>query len=44
MPKKAVSTQERMDLEFQVALAAGQTRLGERDADTAQIMPNCRAV
>ena len=43
MPRKAVSAQQQMDLEFLVALAAGQARLGDRDADTIQIMPYCRA-
>lgn len=44
MPKKAVSAQERMDLEFQVALAAGQTRLGDKNTDTAKYLPNCERV
>lgn len=43
MPRKAVSAHERMDRELLAALAAGQTRLGERDIDTAQIMPNCQS-
>ena len=42
MPKKSMSAQERQNREFLVALRAGQTRLGERDSDTAKYMPNCK--
>ena len=43
MPKKAISDQERMNREFLAALRCGQTRLGERDLDTAQIMPDSKS-
>lgn len=42
MPKKAVSAQERMDRELLAALAAGQTRLGDKHMDTAKYMPTCQ--
>ena len=44
MPKKAVSSQAQMDLEFTVALAAGQARLGDKNTDTAKYLPNCQRV
>lgn len=40
MPKKAVSAQERMDREFRAALRAGQARVGDRDIDTAKLLPH----
>ncbi len=43
MPRKAVSAKERMDREFLAALRAGQARAGERDIDTAQIMPDSKS-
>ena len=43
MPKKAMSAQERMDREFLAALAAGQVRTGDRDSDTARLLPNCKS-
>ena len=39
MPKKAVSAQERMDREFLAALRGGQARVGDRDIDTAKLLP-----
>lgn len=44
MPKKATSAQDRMNLEFLVALIAGQTRLGDKNTDTAKYLPNCERV
>lgn len=43
MPKKAISANERMNREFLAALRAGQARLGERDLDTARLLPNCKS-
>lgn len=43
MPKKAMTAQEQQNREFLAALRAGQTRLGERDTDTAQIMPDSKS-
>lgn len=43
MPKKAASVHERMNREFLAALCAGQARLGERDFDTAKLLPNCKS-
>ena len=40
MPKIKLSDQERMNRELLAALRGGQARLGERDIDTAEIMPN----
>mgnify|MGYP000019823258 FL=1 len=42
MPKIKLSDQERMNRELLAALRGGQARLGERDIDTAEIMPNCQ--
>lgn len=42
MPRKAMSANERMNREFLAALRGGQARLGERDVDTAQHMPDCQ--
>ena len=39
MPKKAVSAQERMEREFLAALRGGQARVGDRDIDTAKLLP-----
>lgn len=39
MPKKAISAQEEQNRELIAALRAGQARLGERDIDTAKLMP-----
>lgn len=38
MPKKAVSAQEKQNLEFLAALRAGQVRIGDRDYDTARCL------
>lgn len=43
MPKKAISAQDRQNRELLAALRAGQTRLGERDIDTAQILPDSKS-
>ncbi len=43
MPKKAMSAQEKMNREFLAALAAGQIRVGDRDSDTARIMPHSKS-
>ena len=43
MPKKALSPHEVMNREFLAALRAGQARLGERDSDTARIMPDSKS-
>lgn len=41
MPRqKAVSIQEKQDSEFRAALAAGQKRRGDRNLDTAKLLPN----
>lgn len=39
MPKKAVSPQEKQNLELLAALRAGQVRAGDCDFDTARFMP-----
>jgi len=44
MPKKAESSQERLNREFLAALAAGQARLGDKNTDTAKYLPNCERV
>lgn len=42
MPRvKPLTEQERLNRELLAALRAGQARLGEKDAQTAQIMPAC---
>ena len=44
MPRqKAISAQEQQNREFLAALAAGQVRRGERDLDTARLLPNCKS-
>lgn len=43
MPKKAASTQEKLNREFLAALRGGQARMGDKDSDTARYMPNCRS-
>lgn len=42
MPKVTVTAQERLNRELLAALRAGQARKGERDIDTAQLLPNRR--
>ena len=39
MPKKAMSAQERQNLEFLAILSAGQVRAGDCDFDTVRFMP-----
>jgi len=42
MPRvKPLTEQERMNRELLAALRAGQARLGEKDAQTARVMPDC---
>ena len=43
MPNKAKSAQDALNREFLAALAAGQVRRGERDIDTARLLPNCKS-
>lgn len=44
MPRtKAISEQDRMNREFLAALRAGQARLGDRDIDTARLLPGSRS-
>lgn len=39
MPRKAVSAQEKQNLEFLAALRGGQARSGDCDYDTVKFMP-----
>lgn len=42
MPRtKPLTAQERQNRELLAALRAGQARLGEKDAQTAKLMPDC---
>ena len=41
MPKLRESPKTRMDRAFITALRVGQAKRGEKDRDTAQIMPKC---
>lgn len=43
MPRvKPLTATERQNREFLAALRAGQARKGERDSDTAQVIPSCK--
>ena len=43
MPRvKPLTATERQDKEFLAALKAGQTRKGETNSDTAQLIPSCK--
>jgi len=43
MPRvKPLTAVERQNREFLAALRAGQARKGERDIDTAQLIPSCK--
>ena len=42
MPKVRLTATERQNREFLAALRAGQARRGERDRDTAQVIPSCK--
>lgn len=44
MPKKAISAQERMNRELLAALRGGQTRMNEKNTDTARYLPKCQRV
>ena len=40
MPRVTLTMEERLNRELLAALRAGQVRKGERDIDTAQLLPN----
>ena len=42
MPKVRLTATERQNREFLAALRAGQARRGEKDIDTAQVIPSCK--